>query len=408
MKTLSQLVLVALLLCPNLLSAQTPETLKPGYYVVVAAYTPAQENLAKKFVASLEEDGFTPAYGYHERSRLLLVYLSYFDNLRSSLTEMKKIRKLERFPDAWVRIVSGDIAKGETTAVPESDTKDETSTEADDALPTETLPADSLATQAPADSIVVTDNQEIVQPEQMTLGNTEVFLSLFNAQNDRIVDGAVKVIDTESSRLITEVNGNEYLILPDPKNVTGQLTLISEAFGYRKLQYEINYPVPLADTVKPHIELMGTTIVVNFDLVRYYKGDIATLYNVYFFNDASIMLPESRYELNSLLQLMQEGADYKIRLHGHTNGNYHGKIIQPGPGKNYFSLEGSLASTGSAKELSRYRAEIIRDFLVMNGVSSDRIEIKAWGGRRPLFDRHGPNARKNVRVEVEILEGKSI
>ena len=142
----------------------------------------------------------------------------------------------------------------------------------------------------------------------MTLGNTEVFLSLFNARNNRIVEGDVEVVDTERAKLITKVKGNEYLNLPDPKSKSGQLTLICDVFGYRKIQQEINYPLPLADTVKEFVDLMGTTLVVNFDLVRYHKGDLATLFNVYFYNDASVMLPESKYELNSLLQLLQENA----------------------------------------------------------------------------------------------------
>ena len=100
----------------------------------------------------------------------------------------------------------------------------------------------------------------------MTLGNTEVFLSLFNARNNRIVEGDVEVIDTERAKLITKVKGNEYLNLPDPKSKSGQLTLICDVFGYRKIQQEINYPLPLADTVKEFVDLMGTTLVVNFNL----------------------------------------------------------------------------------------------------------------------------------------------
>jgi hypothetical protein len=181
----------------------------------------------------------------------------------------------------------------------------------------------------------------------MTLGNTEVFLSLFDARNHRIVSGDVNVIDTERSKSLTKVKGNEYLLLPDPKSKSGQLTLICEAFGYRKVQQEINYPLPLADTIKPFIDLMGTTIVINFDLVRYHKGDIATLYNVYFYNDAALMLPESKFELNSLLTMLQENPNYRIRLHGHTNGNYHGRIMTAGPDNNLFSLDGAKNSTGS-------------------------------------------------------------
>jgi hypothetical protein len=37
-------------------------------------------------------------------------------------------------------------------------------------------------------------------------------------------------------------------------------------------------------------------------------------------------------------------------------------------------------------------------------VAGDRIEIKAWGGGRMIHDKNSVNAKKNVRVDVEILE----
>jgi outer membrane protein OmpA-like peptidoglycan-associated protein len=116
------------------------------------------------------------------------------------------------------------------------------------------------------------------------------------------------------------------------------------------------------------------------------------------------MLPESKYELNTLLQLLQENPNYKIRLHGHTNGNYHGKIISIGPEKNFFSLTGSAQRVGSAKELSYNRAEVVKEYLVSQGIDPNRMELKGWGGRRPIYDKNSTNAQKNVRVVVEILE----
>jgi outer membrane protein OmpA-like peptidoglycan-associated protein len=61
---------------------------------------------------------------------------------------------------------------------------------------------------------------------------------------------------------------------------------------------------------------------------------------------------------------------------------------------------------GSAKKLSGERAEVIREYLVANGVPAKRMEVKAWGGKRPLHDKHATRAQENVRVEIEILEDK--
>ncbi len=380
---------------------QISNELKPGYYVVVSAYAKSRENVAQNYVEVLKLKGHPAAYGFNTSRNLYFVYLNYFNNLKASLQEMRNTRTKGEFKEAWVRVVSGDITDAPLTnhaPVPVEKTKPIVAPVTNES----NVVAEEAHTIEESDPII--DNPEIKQYPVMTLGNTEVFLSLYNARNNRIVEGTVVVIDTDRSKQLTKVPGNEYLVLPDPKSKSGQLTLLCEAFGYRKVQQEINYPLPLADTVKPYIDLMGTTLVIKFDLIRYHKGDIATLYNVYFYNDAAIMRPESKFELSNLLQLLQENPNYKIRLHGHSNGNYHGKIISMGADKDFFSLTGSKQGVGSAKDLSGNRAEIIKEYMVANGVDASRMEVKAWGGKRPLYDKHSVNAQKNVRVEVEILE----
>ncbi|HEY8935253.1 MAG TPA: OmpA family protein, partial [Cyclobacteriaceae bacterium] len=133
-------------------------------------------------------------------------------------------------------------------------------------------------------------------------------------------------------------------------------------------------------------------------------GDIVVLYNVFFFKDAAVMMPESKYEVDNLLEMMNENPKCRIRLHGHTNGNATGKIISMGETKNFFSLTGSKEGLGTAKALSQERASVIRDYLVENGIDTRRMEIKAWGGKRGLYDKESTKARENVRVEVEIIE----
>jgi outer membrane protein OmpA-like peptidoglycan-associated protein len=129
------------------------------------------------------------------------------------------------------------------------------------------------------------------------------------------------------------------------------------------------------------------------------------MYNVYFFKDAAIMRPESRFEVNSLLDMLNENAKYRIRIHGHTNGGATGKIISKAKGSDsFFSLNETKEGFGSAKKLSQERAEIIKDYLVSKGVDPKRMVIKAWGGKRPIFDKHHSRAQENVRVEIEILE----
>jgi outer membrane protein OmpA-like peptidoglycan-associated protein len=409
MKTYTCLISLLIPVCLSLtVSAQHNTELVPGYYVVVGAYAPVHENIARNYAAVLNRKGLAASYGFNSSRNYFFVYLHYFTDLKESLRDMQKTRKQPEFAGAWVRVVPGDIAAAEA----QKPVKTASVSEQRPGATAESLGQTEIAAQGPAPvtyvslqsgEIEVTDNPEIKQYDRMTLGNTEVFLSLFNAANNRIVEGVVKVMDADRKRMIREVRGNEYLLLPDPKSKSGQLTLICEAFGYRSIQQELNYPLPLADTVKDHVELMGTTLVVKFDLVRYRKGDIVSLSNVSFYNDAALMLPESKPTLDGLLQMLQENPKYRIRLHGHANGNYHGRIITAGENKNFFSLEGSKEASGSSKDLSFSRADVIREFLQTNGIDPTRMEVKAWGGKKPIYDKHSVNAKRNVRVEVEIL-----
>jgi outer membrane protein OmpA-like peptidoglycan-associated protein len=394
MKFFCLLLLSALLSIPAL-SQQS--TLPKGYYVIVGAF--AVKNNAERFNTTLHEKKIESEYAFIPSRNLYYVYTLSDQSARRCLAEAKELRKQPEFNDAWVRFLDEKAKIDELVVETEEPAKVEEKPEpVVAAVETKTEPP----VQPETDAIPVTDNEPIVVPETITLGNTEVFLSLYNARNDRVAEGNVQVIDTERAREIQEVKGNTYLTLPDPKSKSGKLTLICDVVGYRKVQKEIDFNHPLSDSSV--VEEMGTQLVVNFDLVPYSTGDIRTLFNIYFFNEAAVMMPESKFELNGLLAMMNDNPNYRIRLHGHTNGNYHGKIIRRSSGGDFFSVsKDAKTSQGTAKELSESRAEAIREYLVEKGVDGSRVEVKAWGGKRPIYDKHSANAKKNIRVEVEIL-----
>jgi outer membrane protein OmpA-like peptidoglycan-associated protein len=214
------------------------------------------------------------------------------------------------------------------------------------------------------------------------------------------LQGDVDIIDTERSRKLGTYQGNTPVRVSSPTTKSGMVSLVCEVFGYRKVQKEINYSNPEGDGITSKD---GSTNVP-FELIRLQKGDIAVMYNVYFFKDAAVMRPESRYEINSLLEMLKENPNYKIKIHGHTNGGSHGKIISIGESKNFFSLSDTKEGFGSAKKLSEERAKVIHEYLTTNGIDEKRTQVKAWGGKRPIHDKHSTRANENVRVEIEILE----
>jgi outer membrane protein OmpA-like peptidoglycan-associated protein len=409
MRTLVAFLACGFSLCTH---AQTPA----GYFVVISAYKSGQTAHAENLVEKIRAAGGEADYVIDPVRPFCYVYTHRLDDFETSIKKMKSVRAGGQYADAWVRILP---AGQPVQALAPPPTRPEPAATVYVAIPREPAPPVPAPRPAPP---AVSEEKTPPQPEKnaepvidnppadpvyipQTLKNTQIFLSLTNARNQKIIDGEVEVVDTERARSITRVKGNTYLSLPDPKSNSGQLTLICEAFGYRKTQHEINYKNTEADTLQPFVDLVGNFYLVRFDMVRLQKGDISVLYNVYFYNDAAIMRPESKFELNSLLDMLKENPAYKIVLHGHTNGNANGKIITMGSSQDFFNFNAPdrREGFGSSKQLSEARAEAIKDWLVAQGIAENRVMVRGWGGNRMLHDRHSVHARKNVRVEVEVL-----
>jgi len=385
-------------------SSQVAKKLPQGSYLVVAAFSPEHEDYAKRLTSSLNKSGKHTDYGFEATRKYWYVYLDQLTSRDECISEYEKIRKDSSFADAWVHTIKNQAYSNEP-AVTTAKTEPQ---------PQKEEPVSIAITEAPKveenkPELVVTEVVEnpaaapIVYPQ--TLKNTPVFLSLFNLQNNEVIDGEVEVVNTETSKLIARVKGNAYINLPNPGTKSGNLTLISNTFGFRKEQLEVNYKETQMDTLRPYVALVGNYYMINFGLSKIHKGDISTLYNVYFFNDAAVMLPDSKYQLNSLLEMMKTSSTMKILLHGHTNGNGRGKIIYMGPSQDFFKITSDVVQgTGSAKELSEARAETIKMWLVDQGISDSRIEVKGWGGNRMLHDKSSSFARKNIRVDVEVVD----
>ncbi|MBS1491296.1 MAG: OmpA family protein [Bacteroidetes bacterium] len=400
-------------------TAQTQQSALPkGNYLVVAAYLSGQESFAQRYAAKLNESGHHSLVGYDQARKFYYVYLDQYSDFNESVQQMLKQRKEGTFAEIWVRVIK-DGAEPTVAITEKKEPIEKKTTPAVVIVKSEPTKPEEIKSpqvkpeevkQEEVKAIPVTTEVEPNPPAKpvfvpQTLQNTQVFLSLYNLTNKEILDGEIEVVDTERSRLITKVKGNTYLNLPNPGTKSGQLTLISTVFGFRKEQHELNFKNTEADTLKPYVALVGNYYMINFGLSRIHKGDISTLYNVYFYNDAAIMLPESKYQLNSLLNLMNENPKLQIVLHGHTNGNGRGKIIYMGPSKDFFTLTPDVTnSSGSARQLSEARANTIREWLIAQGISESRVAVKGWGGSRMIHDKNSVHARKNIRVDVEVVD----
>ena len=76
------------------------------------------------------------------------------------------------------------------------------------------------------------------------------------------------------------------------------------------------------------------------------------------------------------------------------------------PRRGEYSLQNTVEDYGSAKELSELRANQILEYLASKGIDRKRMSIKAWGGKKPLYNVDDAKAEANVRVEIEVVKSE--
>jgi outer membrane protein OmpA-like peptidoglycan-associated protein len=110
------------------------------------------------------------------------------------------------------------------------------------------------------------------------------------------------------------------------------------------------------------------------------RGMILTLGSVLFETNQAALKPGALQNLYPLATFMRENADRTIKIEGHTDSR----------GDEDYNLE-----------LSRRRAEAVREFLIQNGIEPNRIIAQGYGELSPVAANETAAGRQqNRRVEI--------
>jgi outer membrane protein OmpA-like peptidoglycan-associated protein len=233
------------------------------------------------------------------------------------------------------------------------------------------------------------------------IGKPFVF-KLLNGETGSPVTGQVHLLESEKSNQYRGFNGNEKVYVVPPGNRGGKWYVVCNVIGFQPYKKSFSYNDPIVAGAA-----LGNDeeFVMPLELRRVRKGDYIEMDQVKFFENSNILTPQSERELSELVAMMEENQGYKIKLHGHTNGNQGRNIISREENQNFFGLEpDNKRFEGTAKLLSELRAETIRNYLVSKGIDGERITVRGEGGKQPIFDPKGTAAANNARVEVEITK----
>lgn len=131
-------------------------------------------------------------------------------------------------------------------------------------------------------------------------------------------------------------------------------------------------------------EVVEKTVVVHDTLYVQQLADIEEKFNAAEFEQGKAELSDdAKFVLHDLGKLMQQNADLRLRIEGHT------------------SAEGDAATN---EKLSQERAQATVTFLVEHeGIDASRLDAKGFGSSK-LKNTADPNAAENRRTEFEIIK----
>jgi OmpA-OmpF porin, OOP family len=109
------------------------------------------------------------------------------------------------------------------------------------------------------------------------------------------------------------------------------------------------------------------------------SGHIA-LYGIHFETGKAVILPDSETVLSEVAKMLQQNADVKVSIEGHTD---------------------NVGSAASNQTLSEKRAQAVASWLTSHGIDAARLKSKGWGASKPVQENSTEEGRaKNRRVEL--------
>ncbi|MGB3179878.1 MAG: OmpA family protein [Cyclobacteriaceae bacterium] len=140
--------------------------------------------------------------------------------------------------------------------------------------------------------------------------------------------------------------------------------------------------LPISDNIDLSADTSYREMTQDLYLVSKTYDQPIEINNVFFAFNSSQIQSDSRIGLNRLSELLKENDDLSIRIIGHTD---------------------NVGSDDYNLRLSRERAAAIRDYLVSNGISDDRLSVEGKGESSPVASNNSDSGRKqNRRVEFVI------
>ncbi|WP_183573313.1 OmpA family protein [Mucilaginibacter sp. X5P1] len=195
-----------------------------------------------------------------------------------------------------------------------------------------------------------------------------------DAKNKRPLDASVEIIDLEKNEIVYEddsspEHGDFLATLPPGKNYGLNISKNGYLFysaNFSLIGHEAKDPYNLTINLSP-IEI-GNSVVLN---------------NIFFDTNKFDIKPDSKAELQKLIEFLNQNPNVRIEISGHTDDVGNDQLNQV---------------------LSENRAKAVYQYLISSGIKSQRLVYKGYGKTQPLVpNTNDENRSKNRRTEFKII-----
>lgn len=385
---------LVILLFPLFTQAQSqPE----HHYVTIGVFRMHDHAIA--YTDKANKQNFNAQYAIHAEKQLYYVYLLDTEDKKKAYNFLIKIRVETEYKTAWVyNGILGD--QQETPAVVKAPVIEEPKKEE----PVVETPkaAETLKEPITDQPIAKTDSSLIrKEPEKKPEGKPFYF-KLLDKESGEETEGEIHIITAAAAPQYQSFPANQTVYIKKPASGLLQITTVSA--GYREEVRTIDYVNPANSTAEVNSQQEA---IVAFPLTKVKLGDYIEFTNVRFIPNTALLQPEAKNELDGLINLMKENKKYKIRIHAHCNGSDPRDIVSKGNSAQYFATDpANLRETVSAKRLTELRAELVKNYMVSEGIEAKRIGTKAEGGSTMIYPQNSTLSGRNDRIEVEVSRGR--
>lgn len=200
---------------------------------------------------------------------------------------------------------------------------------------------------------------------------------IFDEKTEAPLGATIVVVDNEKDEVIGTYASNsetgKYLIsLPAGKNYG--INISKEGYLFSSHSFDLTN-----DSVSEYKEVKQDIALKKLEV-----GSRVVLKNIFFDYDKATLRPESKTELKRLKEVLDTNPSMSLEIGGHTD------------------------SRGSAEynaRLSKNRAKSVVDYLIEQGISSERLTYKGYGMTDPVATNDTEEGRQeNRRVEFKVMK----